>query len=114
TLCLHVIEVKKGYTISALIRERGCPRICDNGRNYGGSYECTAVPTPNVDCTRPEAPAPAPPAPAVVPPAPAPGAPVPNPPTPPPGVPCTTPAFTPRKTPPALVRRMSISAIGRL
>ena len=33
------------------------------------------VPVPSVDCTRPEAPAPAPPAPLVVPPAPAPGAP---------------------------------------
>ena len=60
------------------------------------------VPAPRVDCTNPDAPAPAPPAPPVVPPAPAPGAPVPKPPTPPPGVPCTTPALTPRKLPPAL------------
>ena len=76
--------------------------------------EATAVPAPSVDCTKPEAPAPAPPAPPVVPPAPAPGAPAPNPPTPPPGVFCTTPALTPRNTPPAFVRRMSVSAIGRL
>src|SRR6266851_3385485 len=51
-----------------------------------GSYEATAVPAPRVDCTNPDAPAPAPPAPPVVPPAPAPGAPVPKPPTPPPRV----------------------------
>src|ERR1700732_125240 len=79
-----------------------------------GSYEATAVPTPKVDCTNPDAPAPAPPAPPVVPPAPAPGAPVPKPPTPPPGVPCTTPAFTPRKIPPARVRNISMLAMGRL
>ena len=42
-------------------------------------------------------PAPAPPAPPVVPPAPAPGAPAPKPPTPPPGVFCTIPVLTPRK-----------------
>ena len=72
------------------------------------------MPAPKVDCTNPDAPAPAPPAPPVVPPAPAPGAPVPKPPTPPPGVPCTTPAFTPRKIPPARVRNMSMLAIGRL
>ncbi len=53
-------------------------------------------------------------APPVVPPAPAPGAPAPKPPTPPPGVPCTTPVFTPRKKPPALVRKMSVSAMGKL
>ena len=53
-------------------------------------------------------------APLVVPPAPAPGAPEPNPPMPPPGVPWTTPVFTPRKKPPAWVRKMSVFAIGRL
>src|SRR5215467_8550890 len=79
-----------------------------------GSYDDTGVPVPRVDCTRPEAPAPAPPAPPVVPPAPAPGAPVPNPPTPPPGVPCTTPVLTPRNDPPAFVRKTSVSAMGRL
>ena len=79
-----------------------------------GSYEATAVPAPRVDCTNPDAPAPAPPAPPVVPPAPAPGAPVPKPPTPPPGVPCTTPAFTPRKLPPAWVRKMSMLAMGKI
>src|SRR6185312_3848318 len=71
-------------------------------------------PEPLVEPTIPPAPAPAPPAPAVVPPAPAPVTPAPIPPTPPPGVLETTPAFTPRGEPPDLVRRISVSAMGKL
>src|ERR1022692_440652 len=112
-------------TCPILVCEVGTPRVCKfcSGTVWcssltvammDGSYEETEVPAPRVDETKPDAPAPAPPAPLVVPPAPAPGAPAPKPPTPPPGVPCTTPVFTPRKVPPALVRRMSMLAIGKL
>src|SRR5580698_3262169 len=79
-----------------------------------GSYDETLVPAPSVEETRPLAPEPAPPAPPDVPPAPAPAVPEPKPPTPAPGVFCTTPVLTPRKDPPACVRRTSAAAIGRL
>src|SRR5436305_11523069 len=79
-----------------------------------GSKLSGCGPAPLVLPTKPPAPTPAPPAPAVVPPAPAPLIPDPTPPWPPPGVLETTPESTPRKEPPALVRRISVSAIGRL
>src|SRR5579859_1602082 len=79
-----------------------------------GSKLSGCGPAPLVEPTKPPAPVPAPPAPAVVPPAPAPEIPAPTPPWPPPGVLETTPELTPRKEPPALVRRMSVSAIGKL
>ena len=78
-----------------------------------GSKLVICGPLPRVEVTSPPAPAPAPPAPAAVPPVPDPIVPL-KPPVPPPGVPCTSPELTPRKLAPALVRRMSVSAISML
>ena len=75
-----------------------------------GSKLVTAGPKPRVLLTMPPKPAPAPAAPALVPPGPVPTV-DPRPPVVPPGVFCTTPKFVPRNVAPALVRRMSVSAM---
>ena len=79
-----------------------------------GSKLGMAAPTPDVDVTKPDVPAPAPPDPDVVPPAPPPVDVLPIPVPVPPGVPCTMPVLTPRVAEPELARRMSVSAMFRL